>query len=89
VWPTLAPNARGEALAIWLRYPPGRSIDNLIEARFAGADGSLGALLRLTPRGDYDDPHALLRADGMVVAAWVRRRNASGRIELVRLRARP
>jgi hypothetical protein len=90
VWPSVAANARGDALAIWLRYPlKGTSIDNRVEARFAGADGSLGPLLRLTPRRDYEDPHALLYADGRAVAAWVRRPHARGRIELVRVRVRP
>jgi hypothetical protein len=90
VYPSVAANPGGDALAIWLRYPPGTSsFSNRVEARFAGAGGSLGPLLRLTPRGDYDYPQALLHADGTAVAAWTRLRHARSRIELVHLHVRP
>jgi hypothetical protein len=90
VHPSVAADPGGDALAIWLRYPSNTSsFDNRVEARFAGAGGALGPLLRLTPGGDYDYPQALVYGDGTAVAAWTRLRRARSRIELVHLRVRP
>jgi hypothetical protein len=82
---TIAADRAGNAFAVWVRYP-GRAFTSEVGGRFTGADGSLGAPLRLAPRGSHDYPQALLYPDGSALAAWTRLRHASNRIEAVRVR---
>jgi hypothetical protein len=85
-----AADSAGDVFATWLLFGHGHGrFDSRVQGRFAGADGSLGPLVRLTGPGDQDYPQAVLYPDGTALVAWTRLRHTRSRIEAVRTRVRP
>ena len=78
---------RGDVFAVWqVAGPRAGIVDDRVEGRLLRADGAIGALRNLSPRGDHDDPQALLWSDGTALSAWTRTRGPRDRIETVRVR---
>jgi hypothetical protein len=80
----------GDLMAVWqlAGTRPGTA-DDRVEGRLVGGSGELSPLHALSPRGDHDDPRALLYARGRAFVAWSQTRGPHDRVQFVEVRVRP